>query len=66
MRAYHDETDHGDVEDAWAFFKRVGVELHERLRGIEREKRVQFRNAEQEEGGGDESKHACGDRARDD
>ena len=62
MRAYHDETDHGDVEDAWAFSKREGVELHKRLRGIEREERVQFRNAEREEDG----EHACGDRARDD
>ena len=61
---YHDETDHGDVEDAWTFSKKEchRVELRERLRGIEREERVQFRNAEREEDG----EHACGDRARDD
>ena len=34
--------------------------------GFEREERVQFRNTEQEEDRGDESKHTGGDRARDD
>ena len=37
-----------------------------RLQGIVHEERVQFRDAEQVEDGGDESKHANGDRARDD
>ena len=36
------------------------------MRGIKREERVQIRNAEQEEDGGDEPKHASSDRARDD
>ena len=53
-------------EDAWTFAKSECVELHERLRGIEREECIQFRNTEQEENGGDESKHTGGDRARND
>ena len=67
-RAYHDETDHGDDghEDAWTFAKGERVQPHERLRGVEREENVQFRNEEQEEDGGDEFKHTSGDRARDD
>ena len=67
-RAHHDETDHGDNghEDAWTFAKSECVELHKRLRGIEREEGIQIRNAEQEEDGGDESKHASSYRARDD
>ena len=36
-----------------------------RLRDIERKERVQFRNTEQEQDRGDESKHTGGDRARD-
>jgi len=66
--ANHDETDHGDDghEDAWSFAQSERVDLHEWLRGIEREERVQVRNAEQEEEGGEESEHAGGDRARED
>src|SRR6266852_732195 len=62
-RAHHDETDHGDDghEDARSFTQSERVELYERLRGIEREERVQVRNAEQEEDGGEESQHAGGD-----
>jgi hypothetical protein len=65
--AHHDETNHGDDshEDAWTFAESECVELYEWLRGIKREERVQVRNAEQEEYGGDESKHASSDRARD-
>ena len=56
-RAHHYETDHGDDghEDAWSFSQSERVELYEWLRGIEREERVQVRNAEQEEDGGEES-----------
>ena len=36
------------------------------MRGIECEEGVEFRSAEQEQDGGDESKHGSGDRARDD
>jgi hypothetical protein len=66
--AHHNETNDGDDghEDAWAFAKSKGVDLYEWLRGIEREERVQVRNAKQEEDGGDEPKHASSDRARDD
>ena len=51
---HHDETDDGDDghEDAWTFAKSECVELHERLWSIEREERVQFRNAKQEQDGG--------------
>ena len=65
-RTYHDETDHGNVEDGWTLSKSQCVELHEWLRGIECEERVEFRSAEQEQDGGDETKHCSGDRARDD
>ena len=67
-RAHHDETDHGDDghENTWTFTEGERVELYKWLWGIEREERVQFRNAEQEKDGGDESKHASSDRARDD
>jgi hypothetical protein len=67
-RAHHDETDHGDDghEDARSFTQSERVELHEWLRRIEREERVQVRNAEQEEYGGEESQDAGGDRARED
>jgi hypothetical protein len=65
---HHDETDHGDDghENARTFAQRERVELYEWLRGIEREEGVQVRNAEQEEDGGEESKHAGCDCARDD
>jgi hypothetical protein len=53
-RTHHDETDHGDDghEDAWSFTQSERVELYEWLGRIEREERVQVRNAEQEEDGG--------------
>ena len=67
-RAHHDETDHGDDghEDARSFTQGERVELHKWLRGIEREERVQVRNAEQEKYGGQEAQDAGGDRARED
>ena len=67
-RTHHDETDHGDDghEGARSFTQSERVELYEWLRGIEREERVQVRNAEQEEDGGEKSQHAGGDRARED
>jgi hypothetical protein len=52
-------------EDAWTITRSECVELHERGRGIEREGCIQFPNTEQEEDGGDESKHACSDRTHD-
>lgn len=65
---HHDKTERGDDghEDAGAFSKSERVELHERLRGVESEERVQVWNAEQEKDGRDEPEHACSDRARDD
>lgn len=66
--AHHDETERSDDghEDARTFTEGERIHLHERLRGIEREERVQVRDTEQKQDGRDEAEHAGGDRARED
>jgi len=68
MIAHHNETDHGDDghEDARTFAEGERIHQYERLRGIEREERVQVWDTKQKEDGRDEAKHAGGDRAQED
>ena len=66
--AHHDETEYGDDghEDARTFAEGERIHLYERLRGVEREERVQVRDTEQKEDGRDEAEHTGGDCARKD
>ena len=68
MRTHHHETEHGDYghEDTGSLSEGERVHLHEWLRGVEREERVQVGDTEQEQDGRDETEHACGNGAADD